>query len=257
MQSYIKVKQLLVSWQKVKYKWIINVSFWVWVIALSGNFLPAMFVLFTLTLLALCKISISGMQISPNCSQPLGMEDGRISDSQISASSSYQHTLVGPAKESRLYAKQYKLTWNELRSTNCYNLFKHLMVLGWFSRSALLRREDLLNVARLFVCGSVCIWLLQVTWNKNYWWHHSTLSTSIVKSVKASMASTQNSQSAFWKLYLILINSLASTIIGFNPEFTKSALKIIPDFDQLTSSNYKNHWLWFTLLQFFMVTIKV
>jgi len=57
-----------------------------------------MFVLFTLTLLALCKISISGMQISPNCSQPLGMEDGRISDSQISASSSYQHTLVGPAK---------------------------------------------------------------------------------------------------------------------------------------------------------------
>ena len=34
-----------------------------------------------------------------NCSQPLGMEDGRISDAQITASSSYQETLVGPEKE--------------------------------------------------------------------------------------------------------------------------------------------------------------
>ena len=34
-----------------------------------------------------------------NCSEPLGMEDGRISDSQISASSSYQENLVGPDKE--------------------------------------------------------------------------------------------------------------------------------------------------------------
>ena len=36
--------------------------------------------------------------ISPNCSLPLGMQDGRISDSQITASSSYQETLVGPEK---------------------------------------------------------------------------------------------------------------------------------------------------------------
>ena len=34
-----------------------------------------------------------------NCSEPLGMEDGRILDSQISASSSYQENLVGPDKE--------------------------------------------------------------------------------------------------------------------------------------------------------------
>ena len=38
-----------------------------------------------------------------NCSQPLGMEDGRILDTQISASSSYQETLVGPDKEASTY----------------------------------------------------------------------------------------------------------------------------------------------------------
>ena len=39
-----------------------------------------------------------------NCSQPLGMEDGRILDTQISASSSYQETLVGPDKEASTYS---------------------------------------------------------------------------------------------------------------------------------------------------------
>ena len=29
-------------------------------------------------------------------------------------------------------------------------------------------------------------WLWQVMWNKNYWWHHSTLSTSLVTSVNVS-----------------------------------------------------------------------
>ena len=38
-------------------------------------------------------------QLSQNCSQPLGMEDGSILDAQITASSSYQETLVGPEKE--------------------------------------------------------------------------------------------------------------------------------------------------------------
>ena len=33
-----------------------------------------------------------------NCTQSLGMEDGRILDSQITASSSYQEALVGPEK---------------------------------------------------------------------------------------------------------------------------------------------------------------
>eukprot|EP00092_Neocalanus_flemingeri_P009618 GFUD01010354.1.p1 GENE.GFUD01010354.1~~GFUD01010354.1.p1 ORF type:complete len:424 (+),score=128.92 GFUD01010354.1:116-1387(+) len=57
-----------------------------------------MLVLFALTLLVPYQISISGIKVSPNCSQPLGMEDGRISDSQITASSSYQDNLVGASK---------------------------------------------------------------------------------------------------------------------------------------------------------------
>ena len=36
---------------------------------------------------------------SSSCSQPLGMEDGRIGDAQVTASSSYQDSLVGAAKE--------------------------------------------------------------------------------------------------------------------------------------------------------------
>ena len=47
--------------------------------------------------------AVSTIKVSPNCSQPLGMEDRRISDSQISASSSYQYDIVGPHKESQLY----------------------------------------------------------------------------------------------------------------------------------------------------------
>ena len=39
-----------------------------------------------------------------NCSQPLGMEDGRILDTQIAASSSYQESLVGPDKEASTYS---------------------------------------------------------------------------------------------------------------------------------------------------------
>ena len=55
-----------------------------------------------LLLMIPCQQTISA-QTSPashyNCSQPLGMEDGRIKDAQITASSSYQETLVGPEKE--------------------------------------------------------------------------------------------------------------------------------------------------------------
>ena len=36
-------------------------------------------------------------QVTANCSQPLGLENGAILDSQLSASSSYQPGLVGPA----------------------------------------------------------------------------------------------------------------------------------------------------------------
>ena len=49
-------------------------------------------------------------------------------------------------------------------------------------------------------------------------WHHRKLSTRpidstcLVTSLKASMASTQNYRREIWKLYLILINSPASTI---------------------------------------------
>ena len=47
--------------------------------------------------------AVTTIKVSPNCSQPLGMEDRRISDSQISASSSYQEDIVGPSKETQLY----------------------------------------------------------------------------------------------------------------------------------------------------------
>ena len=35
--------------------------------------------------------------MSPNCSEALGLEDGRITDEQMSGSSSYEVVLVGPA----------------------------------------------------------------------------------------------------------------------------------------------------------------
>lgn len=44
------------------------------------------------------KSTLAEMSASTNCSQPLGLEDGRVTDSQITASSSYQETLVGPEK---------------------------------------------------------------------------------------------------------------------------------------------------------------
>ena len=56
-----------------------------------------------LMLMIPCDLTISSQSSSSsshqNCSQPLGMEDGRITDAQITASSSYQETLVGPEKE--------------------------------------------------------------------------------------------------------------------------------------------------------------
>ena len=48
-------------------------------------------------------LTVAAIKVSSNCSIPLGMEDGRISDSQISASSSYQEDIVGAAKEDQLY----------------------------------------------------------------------------------------------------------------------------------------------------------
>ena len=61
--------------------------------------------LVTITLAFLLSIDSGFVSTSPssvtssNCSSPLGMEDGRIADSQITASSSYQESLVGPEKE--------------------------------------------------------------------------------------------------------------------------------------------------------------
>ena len=113
-----------------------------------------------------------------------------------------------------------------------------------FSRSTLLLSEDLHklkhesvseslsfspNELNLIGCDKSC--------DIRIIWHHSMLSTrsnasiSLVMSVKAFMASTQNSGSVLWKLYLILINSPASTINGFDPELPKCIMKVIPDFD--------------------------
>ena len=61
-----------------------------------------MMMLMTLVMIMVMPDAESNMvevSSSMNCSQPLGMEDGRITDSQITASSSYQETLVGPEKE--------------------------------------------------------------------------------------------------------------------------------------------------------------
>ena len=58
--------------------------------------------LLSITLLSPFHFSISGLKMSQTCFQPLGMEDGRISDKQITATSSYQDTLVGPKKATSL-----------------------------------------------------------------------------------------------------------------------------------------------------------
>jgi len=54
--------------------------------------------------------TVSGIKVSPNCSQPLGMEDGRISNTQITASSSYQEDIVGPHK-ARLNSEEGGGAW--------------------------------------------------------------------------------------------------------------------------------------------------
>lgn len=67
-----------------------------------------------------------------NCSLPLGMEDGRISDSQITASSSYQETLVGPEKESAWYLLKSPLTFSngtKSPSSPCYYLLSERRIL--------------------------------------------------------------------------------------------------------------------------------
>ena len=75
-----------------------------------------------------------------------------------------------------------------------------------FSSLTLLRSVRLHSVAHLYnVCMYVRFlpripssnWLLQVMWHKNYWWHHSKLSTRpndstrLVTSVKASFCRPQ------------------------------------------------------------------
>ena len=62
-----------------------------------------------------------------------------------------------------------------------------------FSRSTLLRSEDLLQLEHLLLSfWPSSNWLGQVMWHKKYWWHHSVLSTrphsstSLVTSVKVS-----------------------------------------------------------------------
>ena len=75
-----------------------------------------MWVVTTLLMLMIpCDLTIS-TQSSPassqqNCSQPLGMEDGAIRDAQITASSSYQETLVGPEKETVIILSYHSLSY--------------------------------------------------------------------------------------------------------------------------------------------------
>lgn len=56
-------------------------------------------------LLLVCH-KVPGLQLEEgsDCVEPLGMEDGRIRDSQLTASSSYQPSLVGPSK-ARLHSE--------------------------------------------------------------------------------------------------------------------------------------------------------
>ena len=74
----------------------------------------------------------------------------------------------------------------------------HLIFLKFvFSRSTLLRSVGLLymehlSVDKFLIQSPNYNWLWQVMWHKNYWWHHSMLSTrpndstSLVTSVKVS-----------------------------------------------------------------------
>ena len=67
---------------------------------------------------------LSSSVISPpsNCSLPLGMQDGRIADSQITASSSYQETLVGPEKEGSSLIFSAEFRWNKVSPCNISQL---------------------------------------------------------------------------------------------------------------------------------------
>jgi len=71
-----------------------------------------MFFLLSLVVLLPSDRWTSAVSVSEpgNCSQPLGMEDGRILDSQITASSSYQETLVGP-EQARLNSEESGGAW--------------------------------------------------------------------------------------------------------------------------------------------------
>ena len=87
----------------------------------------------------------------------------------------------------------------------------------WWHHSTLSRR---LNDSTSLVTSVKASWLLPRTPEvhfENYTWFWITHllqlyinSTSLITSVKASWASTQNCQSPFWKLCLILINSSSS-----------------------------------------------
>ena len=57
-------------------------------------------ILMSVTFMILTNFELRSLATYPtqNCTQPLGMEDGRILDSQITSSSSYQEALVGPEK---------------------------------------------------------------------------------------------------------------------------------------------------------------
>jgi len=61
-----------------------------------------------LACLAACLPASLGLRLLPDmeeqCSQPLGLQDGSIRDSQLTASSSYQPSLVGPSK-ARLHSE--------------------------------------------------------------------------------------------------------------------------------------------------------
>ena len=52
----------------------------------------------------------AGIGISRNCSRPLGMQDGRILDSQLSSSSSYEPNLTG-ASNARLHTERGGGAW--------------------------------------------------------------------------------------------------------------------------------------------------
>ena len=68
-----------------------------------------------LMLMVPCDLTIStqfnSASSQQNCSQPLGMEDGAIRDAQITASSSYQETLVGPEKETVIILNYHSLSF--------------------------------------------------------------------------------------------------------------------------------------------------